>query len=127
MAPFSKYPLQVFFDGRCAICTRAIQKSGQADKFGRLTFIDISAPDFKPLPHGFTIEDAQRELHVIDAAGKKYTGVDGVMEFRLAVGVGTVEAIFWRVSRWPVLHGLYAAGYALLATHRHRVSQACRL
>lgn len=127
MTPISKYPIKVFFDGGCGICRRAVQKSQQVDHAGHLTFIDISAPTFDPHTYGLGGTDTRRYLHVIDAVGNTYVGVDGVMELRSAIGVSKVEAWFWRIGRCRGFHGLYAAVYALLASHRHRLSRMCRL
>ena len=104
-----------------------MQKSQQSDRAGHLTFIDISAPTFDPHAYGLGGADTRRYLHVIDAAGRVYVGIDGVMEFRSAIGVGKVEAWLWRIGRRPGFHGLYAAAYALLASHRHHLSRMCRL
>ena len=103
-----------------------MQKSRQLDTAGRLTFIDVSAPTFNPQTYGLGGADTRRYLHVFDAAGNRYVGVDGVMEFRAAMGVGKVESLFWRIGRCRGWHGLYAAAYALLASRRHGLSRMCK-
>jgi len=69
-----RFPLQVFFDGACPICSREINHYRRQDRQGRLEPIDISAPDFDPRRYGIPLEAFMAELHAIDQAGTVYRG-----------------------------------------------------
>jgi predicted DCC family thiol-disulfide oxidoreductase YuxK len=70
------YPLRVFFDGGCGVCTSEMRTYRTREHGGRLVFIDIRAPWFDPAPYSITGEEFLHELHAIDASGHVYRGVD---------------------------------------------------
>lgn len=69
------YPLQVFFDGSCAVCAAEMAAYRRRQHAGRLEFVDISAPEFDPAPYGITMAAFMHELHAIDGENRVYRGV----------------------------------------------------
>jgi predicted DCC family thiol-disulfide oxidoreductase YuxK len=69
-----EFPLKVFYDGACSVCGTEVERYGRQDRAGRLTLVDISAPDFTPEEYGITLAEFMYELHVIDRQGKVYKG-----------------------------------------------------
>lgn len=70
------FPMRVFFDGGCGVCTSEMRTYRTREHGGRLIFIDIHAPWFDPAPYGIPGEEFMKELHAIDSAGHIYRGVE---------------------------------------------------
>lgn len=70
------YPLKVFYDGSCSVCSTEMETYMRKDHGGRLAFVDIAAPDFDPEPCGIPLADFMYQLHAIDRAGRVYRGVE---------------------------------------------------
>ncbi|MCF6178190.1 MAG: DUF393 domain-containing protein [Geopsychrobacter sp.] len=75
MANSSKFPLQVFYDGSCGVCSREMRVYQRRESAARLKFIDISAPGFIAADHDRSFSEFMQELHVRDAEGQFHTGV----------------------------------------------------
>lgn len=70
------YPLLIFFDGSCAVCSAEMAIYQGKEHAGRLNFIDISAPGFDPTPYGITLEAFMYEMHALDRENRLYRGVE---------------------------------------------------
>jgi len=70
-----EFPLQVFYDGSCAVCAAEMAHYRLREQEGRLVFIDISAPEFDPVPYGISREAFMFEMHAIDRQGRIFRGV----------------------------------------------------
>ena len=111
------YPLTIFFDGACGVCSREMAHYQKvADQ--RVRFVDIAALDFNAEDYGRTSEDFQRELHVCDADGSFYTGVEAFRRLWEALP----SPFFPLLSAVVGLPGVNLAartGYAIFARYRH--------
>jgi predicted DCC family thiol-disulfide oxidoreductase YuxK len=121
------FPLKVFFDGGCPVCSREIEhyrKMGGEDK---LIFVDIDDPEFAPEEYGLTREDFMKEMHAMDASGEFYRGVDA---FR-ALWSGLPVSIYGDLAGLlglPGIHHLSKIGYRGFARMRRflpRVEKTC--
>lgn len=70
------YPLTVFYDGSCSVCSTEMETYMRKDHGGRLVFADIAAPEFDPGPYGIPLGDFMYQLHAIDRTGRVYRGVE---------------------------------------------------
>ena len=113
-----RFPLQIFFDGACPLCSREIDHYRRQDRQARLDPIDISAPDFDPQCHGIALEAFMAELHAIDQAGNVYRGVAA---FR-AIWQAFPENPGYRVMGWliglPLVDPLAGVAYRIFARLR---------
>ncbi len=73
-----EFPLRVFYDGGCSVCSTEMKAYRNREYGRRLIFINISAPGFNPNAYGITMEAFMRELHAIDRSGRIYRGVDAL-------------------------------------------------
>jgi predicted DCC family thiol-disulfide oxidoreductase YuxK len=115
------YPLEFLYDGNCPICRYDVVRLHNADRYGQLIFIDISAPDFEPKAYGRTRQMLLARIHARRADG---VIVEGPEVFRLALsalGYGWLVA----PTRWPVLNQVTEITYNWFA--RNRGSLARRL
>jgi predicted DCC family thiol-disulfide oxidoreductase YuxK len=70
------FPIRIFFDGACPLCRSKMGFYERMEHGGRLQFIDVTAPEFDPVPFGIAIDAFMHEIHAIDQGGRIYRGVD---------------------------------------------------
>ncbi len=70
------FPLQLFYDGSCSVCTAKMELFRRKGDAGRLLFVDVSLPEFDPVPYGITLEAFMHEMHAIDGEQNVYRGVE---------------------------------------------------
>ena len=117
MTEYPAFPLTVFYDGSCIVCSREIKHYRQIAHGERLRFVDISAPDFDAASYGRIREEFMRQLHVRDSRGRFYLGVDAFpIIWQALPGLG---------YRWvgkliglPGIHPLAILGYKTFARLR---------
>jgi predicted DCC family thiol-disulfide oxidoreductase YuxK len=115
----SAYPLTLLYEETCPLCKLEIDNLKARNGAGLLRFVDVSAPDFDPVPYGVPLADLLEAIHAVKADGGM---VKGVGVFRLAyaaVGLGWIT----RPTGWPLLKPLFDRGYVHLARNRHRISE----
>lgn len=69
-----EFPIKVFYDGSCYVCSSEMLVYMKKNHESRLEFIDISAPDFNLNEYGISLTDFMYQMHVIDRAGRVYRG-----------------------------------------------------
>lgn len=111
MPELPQFPLRIFFDGACPLCSREVEHYLRKDRDGRLIPVDISSPDFDPHPEGITLQAFMYELHAIDRSGAVYRGVDAFraiwQAFPDAAGYRTLAALI----ALPLINPLARLGY----------------
>jgi predicted DCC family thiol-disulfide oxidoreductase YuxK len=120
----TQYPLTVFFDGACPICTREIAFMRRLDRRRQLEFCDFSAQEYDVASRGFSIEDLGTVIHACWADGSVITGVDVFRAMWEAVGLGFLA----RLSRLALVEPLALNAYAWFVRNRLRLtgrSHAC--
>lgn len=78
------FPLKVFYDGSCAVCSTEMSVYMRKEHGGRLEFVDITDPAFNPARYGITLDDFMYQLHAIDRDGRVFRGVDAFRAVWLA-------------------------------------------
>lgn len=114
------YPLTVFYDGSCPVCSREIAYYRGLDRIGRFHFVDISDPSFNGDTWRLDKAELMKVMHVQDAGDRIYRGVDA---FR-ALWLGLPGPFYPRLGRLlglPGLHLLAEIGYRVFARMRHRL------
>jgi len=71
-----EFPLKVFYDGSCYVCSTEMFVYMRKNHEGRLEFVDISMPDFNPDQYGMSLSDFMFQMHAIDRTGRVYRGPD---------------------------------------------------
>ncbi len=133
MATSTRFPLQVFYDGGCAICSREMQAYQQRESAGRLLFLDISAPEFSAAEHGRSFDEFMKELHVRDARGKFHTGISAFSRIWSAFPDSPLYSLLGRTINLPLIRQGADLGYATFARFRHLLPKnrchdgSCRL
>lgn len=116
------YPLTVFYDGACGVCSKEMRHyQGLADQ--RLQFVDIAAADFDAAGYGRTAGEFQAQLHVCDAAGRFFTGVEAFRRLWDALPSSFYPLLAGFVGL-PGIHLAARTGYAVFARFRHLLPAA---
>ncbi len=113
------FPVQVFYDGSCLVCSREMESYRKNNPENRLQFIDISAADFNPKLFGKTLAEFMEQLHVRDAEGNFTTGVDAFMTIWQAYPSGSFWRLFSALIDLPGINCLSRFGYRVFARYRH--------
>jgi predicted DCC family thiol-disulfide oxidoreductase YuxK len=113
------FPLQIFFDGSCRVCSAEMESYRRKNPDNRLEFIDISDDDFRSDTYGKSLGDFMAELHVRDAHGNFATGIDAFIAIWQAFPSGSA----WRLAAvtlgLPGINSLSRSGYRVFARYRH--------
>jgi predicted DCC family thiol-disulfide oxidoreductase YuxK len=126
------YPIKIFYDGSCIVCSTEMEHYRQKDAKASLIFIDITAPDFRPETYGKSREELMRKLHVLDAEGRYYKGADGFPPiWRGLPPERTLLALAWLIEK-PLVNQIAKACYFIFARLRRflpkrRKCAACRM
>jgi predicted DCC family thiol-disulfide oxidoreductase YuxK len=72
-----KKKIEVFYDGKCPMCTAIMSKVDTSTRGDHFALRDITKD---PLPSGFTEEDVAKEIHVVAADGKVYKNADAILK-----------------------------------------------
>mmetsp|Transcript_262 Transcript_262/g.796 ORF Transcript_262/g.796 Transcript_262/m.796 type:complete len:207 (-) Transcript_262:226-846(-) len=118
-------PLQVLYDGTCAVClTNKALLTFFDRKRGRVSFVDINAfgeGGYRVGEGGGVIsrDEAMRHIHVIGPGAAVSSGADAVLSAYEAVGLGWLVAVL----RLPIISLLIRAVYAFVSKHRYTLSR----
>lgn len=114
-------PFVILIDGQCTLCRREGRFLQRLDaQRGRLSIVDITAPDFDPAAYGTTMDEAMGQIHGVTAEGRLITGVEVFRRAYAAVGWGWLVA--W--TGWPLVRPLVDRFYVWFARHRIKISHA---
>jgi len=109
------YPLTIYFDASCAICSAEMGSLKARDAEARLQLVDCSPVAFSsgPAPRSALMA----AIHVSDAEGRVFVGVPAIRICRTAVGLSSGSFLL----DLPLVAPLADRAYALLARNRYRI------
>ena len=116
------YPLTVFYDASCPMCASEIQALKSRDAHDRLRLVDCSAAQFDDsVLAGLSIArgDLMTLLHVRDARGRWFIGVEAFEQAYRAAGLETLAGWWGSRKLRPILSRLYP----WIARHRQLLSR----
>jgi len=105
------FPLSVYYDGSCIVCSTEIEHYRRKDRDNRLVLVDISRPDFNPEPLNISLQAFMYELHVIDRNGTVYKGVEAFWAIWQAFPASTLYGMLGTLISLPVINPLARLGY----------------
>ena len=113
-----QYPLTIFYDRSCPLCTREVTVLKQYDHADQLQLVDCSPADFAEV-EGHTREAMMRLIHARDAAGQWLIGAPVFAAAYTASGFASV-ARMWGAKR---LQPLWRVVYPWIADNRMLLSK----
>jgi predicted DCC family thiol-disulfide oxidoreductase YuxK len=99
-----EFPVRVFYDGNCSVCSAEIEHYLRKDQNSRLVGVDISSHDFNPALYNIPVADFMYELHVIDNSGYVYRGVESFWAIWQAFPASTLYGFLGSVVTAPLLN-----------------------
>lgn len=114
------YPLTIYYDASCALCSAEMRNLQARDRDEQLRFIDASAEGFTAFPPGTDRKALMTLIHATRADG---TTVRGVEVFRLAYTAAGLPVVA-KLTRLPGLKALSEAIYPLIARNRYLLPSA---
>jgi predicted DCC family thiol-disulfide oxidoreductase YuxK len=119
------WPMQVFYDGACPLCTREMAAFKRRDVKGRMEFVDISRADFDAAGYGLDAGRVQAVMHVRMADGRVLTEVPAIEKIWRALPWGFLSG-FLRVLLWfPGVRFLSGFFYRWFARNRYKLTGRC--
>ncbi len=115
--PDPLYPLTLYFDGACPLCSAEMENLRLRDTEARLRFVNIAALGFDPATAGASWDELMRTLHARAADGRLLRGVEALRAAYTAVGFGAVMAALGH----PLLARLAEHTYPWVARNRNRL------
>lgn len=122
------FPITVFYDGACIVCSTEVLHYFRQDHAGRLIIVDISAPDFQPQQYGISLQDFMFELHAIDRLGRVYTGVEAFWAIWQAFPAATLYGMLGVIITLPLVNPLARLcyqGFARIRRYLPKRRQTC--
>lgn len=116
------YPLTLYYDGACPICSLEMDHLREHCTNGRLVFVDIAVPGADTASLGVGRRALMAEIHGRCADGRVLRGLPVLRHAYAAVGLGAWLA----PTGWRLLRPGADAGYRLFARHRQALSRAAR-
>ncbi len=113
-----QYPLTIFYDSSCPLCTREVTVLKQYDHADQLKLVDCSPKDFAAVD-GHTREAMMRLIHARDAAGQWLIGAPVFAAAYTASGFALV-ARMWGAER---LQPMWGVVYPWIANNRMLLSK----
>lgn len=117
-----RYPLTVYYDASCPMCASQMQALKSRDAHDRLRLVDCSTADFDDsVLSGLAVtrEGLMTLLHVRDAHGRWFVGVEAFEQAYRAAGLETLAG-WWGSRR---LRPLLSRLYGWVARHRKLLSR----
>ncbi|MDL5033195.1 DUF393 domain-containing protein [Pelomonas sp. APW6] len=116
----SLYPLTIYFDGSCQLCSAEIENLRLRDTQGRLRFVDCSPADFvSPVP-GADRTALMNVIHGVGAQGQVLRAVDLFEAAYRAVGLPWVS----RLMTHPLVRPLADRAYPWIVRNRYRLPRS---
>jgi len=118
MPMLPEFPLTVFYDGSCRVCSTEMLVYMRKDHGGRLQFVDLSDPAFNPAEFGISLADFMFQLHAIDRNGRVFRGVEAFQAIWLAFPADPWFRLLALLTALPLVSPLARLAYRMIARVR---------
>ncbi len=119
------YPVQVFFDGNCPLCSREVRHYMKKDVHRHIHFIDIAGPGFDAAAYGLDARRVTEVMHAITADGVVHTQVEAFRVIWRALPASLLTRLPLALLRVPGMMALAGVAYRVFARNRYRLTGRC--
>lgn len=112
------FPVTIFYDGACPVCSREMALYRRRVPAGRLNFVDIADPHFDPTVFDRSLEDFMAQMHVRDSEGRFYMAVEGFWAIWQAFPPLSIYRALGHLVSLPGVDLFASFGYQLFARVR---------
>jgi predicted DCC family thiol-disulfide oxidoreductase YuxK len=123
--PKTNWPMQVFYDGACPLCSREMRHYQRQDIHNRIQWIDIAAPAFDAASYGLDPAPLQQVMHARLADGHVVTQVAAFVKIWEALPFGFGRMLLRCLLKVPGMMAVAGVFYRLFARNRHRLTGRC--
>jgi predicted DCC family thiol-disulfide oxidoreductase YuxK len=113
-----EFPLRVYYDGACILCSSEVERYGRMDRDGCLILVDISIPEFDPAPLGITLDEFMFQMHVIDRSGRVYRNIEAFWAIWQAFPASTLLGLLGKLITLPLVNPVARLCYRCFARIR---------
>ncbi|MGM0535967.1 MAG: thiol-disulfide oxidoreductase DCC family protein [Pseudomonadota bacterium] len=113
----ARAPATLYHDGHCPLCQREVAWLSRHPRRSHVRLVDIQSADFDATSLGTSFEAMMGRLHVRDAVGRWYIGMDASRALYAVLGY---RRLVW-LSTLPGIAGMMDAGYRGFARRRLRL------
>ncbi|MBF7054003.1 DUF393 domain-containing protein [Halomonas sp. KAO] len=110
----ARAPVTLFHDGHCPLCQREVAWLARHPRRERVRLVDIQAANFDAAPLGRSVAAMMGRLHLRDANGRWFVGMDASRALYAVLGY---RRRVW-ISTLPGIGRLTDAGYHWFARRR---------
>ena len=115
MSSSDQSDLTLLFDGGCPLCVREVRFLRGRDRYHRIAFVDIDAPDYDPTAYaGISYRTAMGRIHALNSNGDVLQDIAVFREAYRLIGLGWLYA----PTRWPLVAPLANVAYGFWASKR---------
>ena len=125
MASATSWPLRVYYDGACPICSREMGIYRNRDRFHRIEWVDIAKADFDAAAEGLDPARVHQMMHARTADGKVFTQVAAFVKIWEALPLSPFTAVLRGLLKVPGMMWLAGIFYRLFARNRYRLTGRC--
>jgi predicted DCC family thiol-disulfide oxidoreductase YuxK len=118
------WPMQVFYDGACPLCSREMAHYRKQDRRHRMEMVDIAAPGFEAGAYGLDAGKVQQMMHVRMADGRVFTQVRAFVKIWQATPTWW-NALLRGLLKVPGVMWLAGVFYRWFARNRYRLTGRC--
>jgi predicted DCC family thiol-disulfide oxidoreductase YuxK len=101
-----QFPLTIYFDGSCPLCTREILLLTQFDHAQQLRIVDCSPPGFAPV-EGYSRDAMMALIHARDGAGRWLIGAPVFAAAYSATGFSAIARLWGNARLQPLWRIVY--------------------
>ncbi|WP_253449398.1 thiol-disulfide oxidoreductase DCC family protein [Halomonas sp. Y3] len=112
-------PVTLYHDGHCPLCQREVAWLSRHPRRERVALVDIQAPEFDAEALGKRFEAMIGRLHLQDAEGRWFIGMDASRALYAVLGY---RRLVW-LSSLPGVAAALDAGYLWFARRRVRLGR----
>lgn len=100
------YPLSIYYDASCPLCTREVTILKRYDHDDQLRLVDCSPAAFAPV-EGYSRDAMMRLIHARDAAGQWLVGAPVFAAAYQASGFASIASLWGSARLQPMWNVLY--------------------
>ncbi len=116
--------ITVFYDGKCSVCSKEIAYYKRIAAPGLFDWQDVTEDASVLLPHGISLAEALKSLHVMDESGRLEIGVDAFI-------VIWKQLPYWKILGFfvslPLIRHMAKWAYRLFAAWRFKRLTHCQI
>lgn len=119
------WPLKVFYDGACPVCTRAMMVYRRRDALAHIEWIDVTRPGFDAAAYGLDAGKLRRAMHAITPDRRIFTRTAAFVKIWEALPPTGGRRFLRALFAIPGMIAVANLFYRAFARNRYRLTGRC--